>query len=216
MQRIELAESKDALERYKIDAAKQLGKEVASVRSDADAKIGIAREEAKAVGDKAAADIAKANAEIETARRDAENARLEQERLKTQLAWRTIRPEQLQTLRTVLANARGTVFIEYAQNDPEAASFAAQLTQAFSNDPSRWRVGAGMVSYPTYAVFGLAIRGRDDNATLGLIRKAFTDAGVGFGTDPPPNVSTINRSGGAPQGNEDAVIAIGSKRPPVL
>jgi hypothetical protein len=57
LQREEISASKDDFERYKIDASK----EIAASRSDADAKIGVAREEAKTAVEKAHADIAIAN-----------------------------------------------------------------------------------------------------------------------------------------------------------
>lgn len=176
-------------------------------------------EKARAELGKANADIANAQKTIAEAQRqtavlqkEAETARLEQERLKAQLAWRTIAPNQLQKMRDALATARGTIFIEYAQNDPEATYLAIQLSHLFS-DQTRWQVGTGTVSYPTAVVLGLFVRGKEGNETLQQIRHAFTAAGVAFSSDPPPNVTAVMRSGGAPRGSEDAVIAVGSKQP---
>jgi hypothetical protein len=196
------------------DAVTDANERISEARIDADKKIAFAREEAKVEVEKAHAEIAKANVEIETAKRDAENARLEQERLKAQLAWRTIEPRQLEMMRANLADARGTVFLEYAENDPEAIYFSIQIANLF-NDRARWQVGVGTVAYPTALVFGLFIRGSEGNETLRQIRSAFTAAGIGFSSDPPPNVSMMTRSGSAPLGNEDALISIGSKRPPL-
>jgi hypothetical protein len=202
-------------EKAQVEASR--ANEAAGAAHERAAALEVDAERARAELGKANADIASAQIAIADARRqtaalekEAAAARLEQERLKEQLAWRSLSPMQSDTLRTALANVRGTVFIEYAQNDPEATSFAIQLSHLF--DTSRWQIGAGTVAYPTAAVFGLFIRGPGGNQTLQSVREAFAQVGVAFSTDPPPNVPVVTRSGGTPMGNEDVLISVGSKR----
>jgi hypothetical protein len=189
--------------------AAELEKQAAQLRKDA--------AEANAALGAAQADIAKANAQIAGANEraaalenEAAQARVEQERLKAQLAWRAIEPGKMQTLRTLLANSKGTVFIEYAANDPEATYFAIQIARIF-DDRTHWTLEVGSVSSPGLVMLGLFVRGKEDNKTVQSIRAAFTAVKVPFLTDPWPNVAVIQRSGNAPRGNEDAVITVGSK-----
>jgi hypothetical protein len=137
LQRIELAESKEAFERYQIAAAKEL----ASARSDADAKIGMAN-----------ADIAKANAAIaianertaearrgaaEAQRRAAESEKQTAE-LREKVASRRITQNQHKILVEELSKFPAP-FDMALMGDPESALYANDILKTFAD--ARWVVG---------------------------------------------------------------------------
>ena len=62
-----------------------------------------------------------ANLRIASLQKEAADARLEQERLKATLAWRTLVPGKVAILSTVLERHPGTVNVWYVLGDPEAA-----------------------------------------------------------------------------------------------
>jgi hypothetical protein len=154
LQREEIVESKNELDAYKVEAGERI-----SVAS--------------AAGETAKADVAKANAEITEAKRqtavlekDAAEARLEQERLKAQLAWRSLSPAAFARLVEVLSSAKGSVVVGYIQHDPESLAFAIQIGKVFDrlnrDNPSSspWSVQPDPRTYPDRLVFGLFIPGR--------------------------------------------------------
>lgn len=138
LQRIELAESQSAFARYKIDAAK----DVASVRSDAEAKIAVAREEAKTAVERAQVDIANANKAIEQARAEAaqavaDTAKANERTAELKLALekeiaarqpRQISPLQRAQIIEYLKNEpKGRVLVVSKMWDEEAEQFAKSL-----------------------------------------------------------------------------------------
>ena len=84
----------------------------------------------------ASAKIAAANVEIAkltdktaTAERDAALARLEQERLKSVVSWRTIPPENLNMLAVALGKVKGDVALRYIASDAESLGLASQISR---------------------------------------------------------------------------------------
>jgi len=96
----------------KLEAAKV---EVAS----ANARAGAAEERA------AQANVTAANLE-----KDAAVARLEQERLKQQLAWREVTPHQAEAIRNTLKKANLQITIFWIAGDAEGSAFARRLAEA--------------------------------------------------------------------------------------
>jgi hypothetical protein len=211
LQRIELAQSRAAFDRYKIDAAK----DVAKVRSDADTKIGVAREEARVAVEKAQADIANANKAIEQARAEtakaaagaaAANERaalLEQEttRLKIAAAWRTIKKEQYDSVVATLRGQTFEVWTTFVGDDPEATLYRNDIDKMLQDAGlktkyfSGWKVSIGLKivadPIPEFAVLEAAFRQagipfhveqRDDNLDF----RRFPGLLIIVGTKPSP------------------------------
>ena len=77
---------------------------------------------------KANADAARANERAASLEKDTATARLELERLKGKLAWRTISKEDEETFVQLVASApKSKISFEYLTNNEECASFAMQL-----------------------------------------------------------------------------------------
>jgi hypothetical protein len=200
--------AKKEFDQYKIDAGNKLTKEVASVRSDADAKIGVAREEAKVEVGKAQAEIAKANAQIEVAKKEAETARTEQERLKSLVVWRTLKAAGRDLLNESFKAGAGRVMIEYAMNDPEARYLAIQIANCFARTP--WQAGFGSKSFNEASPFGIYIWAKDNEAGRS-IKEAFVRAGIPFSTDPIRSGTATG--GGMIMPDPDATIFVASRHP---
>jgi len=139
--------------------------------------------------------------------RAASEARLQQERLKEQLAWRAISPTVLAELTRLLALHRGSLVLAYTANDPEALYLAIQLSKAFAN--ASWQATAESRTYASRIIFGITIPG--DSADAVNIRSAFSAVGIPFAVDPvpPPDMSF-----GASTAPPPTIVMIGSKPPP--
>jgi hypothetical protein len=194
LQRTEIEQSRIELEEYKVTA----GKEVAV---------------AKAVADTARADVEKAHVEISNANKEAAVARLEQERLKAQLAWRVLTPEIAARLEAALTSNPGNVNIRHTANDPEALYFAIQLANIFAK--ARWAVGFSSQTIGGMMVFGLIV---PDTATVStpLLRSAFAAANIGFSSQSlaPTSGATVVVGGPGNSVSEAALLYVGSKPPP--
>lgn len=170
---------------------------------DKSAEEGIKRAEERAAAAEERA--AHANERAATLEKSAAEARLETERLKSQVAWRSLSVDQTKVLERELTKAPGTVNLRYIDGDPEALYFAIQIAKLLER--AHWQIATGAVK-PNGLVFGVVMP-QGDNA----LSKAFTsaavqfavtdllDAGVSF------NISTIQ---GAP------TIFVGSRKPPLL
>jgi hypothetical protein len=155
-------------------------------------------------------DTAQANERAAQLEKDAANARLETERLKQTVAWRTIPPQVATTLENALAAKPGSVNLRYTDGDPESLYLAIQFSQIFTK--AKWQVAPGSLKLNAI-VFGIFL---PDIAGDGQsLRAAFSAANIAFTTEPLPasgssvsfNVATIT---GAP------MLLIGSKPPAVL
>jgi hypothetical protein len=152
-------------------------------------------------------DTAQTNEKAAQLEKDAANARLETEKLKQTVAWRTIPAAAATALQAALAAHPGSVNLRYTDGDPEALYLAVQFSKIFSD--AHWQVAPGSLKLANALVFGLALP--DANGDGQILRDAFNVAHVGFSTDPLPpmaaafSVMTIQ---GAP------TLMVGS-RPPV-
>lgn len=163
-------------------------------------------------------------AKITAANEGAENARVEQERLKQLVRWRTITPEDMKILTAELAKGGGEIDLAFAPGDPESEYFALKIigndgVAAVNNSSGirKWHVylrpwtSNGMF-------FGVAIPGPENNQVK-FLRHAFSAAHIEFSTEnPPEEVSPITLGSGlayTPAPKHEALIVIGLKKPPL-
>jgi hypothetical protein len=166
-------------------------------------------------------DAAKANENAANANRDAalaveraailekqaEVARIEHEKLKAQLAWRTLNEDSAQKMESELASDRGSVTIAYTGGDPEALYFGIQIASIFNK--AKWQANLEPRTYPDTIYFGIFIPG-PDVAQIRVARTAFKAAGLKYSITqvPKPMISFNVHS------NEDVLIMIGSRLVP--
>jgi hypothetical protein len=142
---------------------------------------------------------------------DAESAksRLETEKLKAVVAWRTISTAQNIELEKVLSEGHGSVNLRWTDGDPEALFLAIQISQVLQK--AKWQVAAGSFKPANRILFGLILP-PDAGKDADTLRQAFSAAHLSFSSVPVPqdgasfNVSTI---AGAP------ILMIGSRLPVV-
>lgn len=157
----------------------------------------------------AKSDAAKANERAARLENEAAQAKLEQEKLKASLAWRTLSKDQADKLSQVAAKITGSVNLRYTDGDPEALFFAIQIGNLLS--VAKWNVAPGSVKYQNALAFGIHIE-PDGSHDAALLRDALSAAAIPYTNEPTPpigsafNVSTIP---GAP------TLTIGSRLPAV-
>jgi hypothetical protein len=116
--------------------------------------------------------IAANEAETARAKAEAAQARLEQERLKAQMAWRRVSPAQAQLIAGALQGKKLEFWLTYVGNDPEATIFREDLDQALT------AAGCKTKLYSGYArAIGVGVRGGQPEERRLLIQ-AFTKAGL--------------------------------------
>ncbi len=182
--------------------------EVSKLNTDlGTARAAIAKsDEETAKANKAAA---QANERAVALEKDAANARLEQERLKAQMAWRTIDQATLDKLKAALAQHPGKVNIKHPSGDTESEYLAVQLANAFS--AAKWQVAmfsaqmGGMVAWGLFVPETAAAPGATQS-----IRDALKEAGIGFSTQDLPQLGT----GFGSLIPDGAIVLVGSKPPP--
>lgn len=150
-----------------------------------------------------------ANKKISEANARAEEAKLEQERLKAQLAWRIISPDAAAKLEQLLAVKSGSVTIQYATGDPEAHALAIQLVNIFGK--AKWKVAINGLTYSGTVLFGIWIPDPPTAEKI-LVRDAFTEIGVIFNTAVFPRVGTTIAVGG--EIPNAPIVFVGTKPPP--
>jgi len=135
-------------------------------------KAGVAAEVAKAN-----ADAAEANERAAKLEKEASSARLETERLKAQLSWRTLSKDAADHLLTSLVKETGSVNIWYTMSDPEAEYLAIQLVNIFTL--AHWNVGFASYSLSGGLIFGIKVPQSDDHG-FSVISSAFAEAHLQF------------------------------------
>jgi hypothetical protein len=152
-------------------------------------------------------EAAKANERAATLENEAAQARLEQEKLKAQLAWRVLPPAAVTAIEQRLSQAPSAINVEHVANDPEALYLAIQIANIFER--AKWQIAMNAVTMAGTVVFGIWIP-NSQSPTTAVIQGAFTAAGVGFSTGnlPPAGMGFGGNIPGAPK------LFIGSKRPP--
>jgi hypothetical protein len=168
-------------------------------------------------------DAAEANESAAQANERAENTRLEQERMKQIVKWRTIDPADLNALIAELAKGSGEVDLGDIPGDPESEYFALKIIgDAFiaanrSSDTLKWH--AHLRGWHGSAMFfGIAIPG-PENEQVTILRRAFSAAHIEFSTeDLPDETSPVSIGAGlswTPAPKHDALILVGLKNPPI-
>lgn len=125
--------------------------------------------------------IAANEAETARAKADAAQARLEQERLKAQMAWRRVSPAQAQQIAVALKGKSLEFWLTFVGNDPEATIFREDLDQALRS------AGCKTKFYSGYArAIGVGVKGGQPQERAMLIH-AFALAGLPLfeSSDPP-------------------------------
>lgn len=154
--------------------------------------------------------IAQANERAANLEKDAASARLETEKLKQAVVWRTISPEIASQLETILSAKPGSVNLRYTDGDPEALFLAIQLSRIL--DKAKWKIAPGALKFANAIQFGIALP--DSNGTdANTLREALSAAKIGYSTNPPPPAGisfSVSAIEGAP------TLMIGSKWPPAV
>jgi len=152
-------------------------------------------------------DAAGANQSAAILEKDAATARLETEKIKQSVGWRTLSQQNATALIQVLGAKPGSVILQYTDGDPESLFLAIQLESILGK--AKWQV-APQAAKISGILFGISLP--DDNGEdARTLRSAFTAAQIPFGTAEPPPIgmamgSTIT---GAPR------LFIGSRKPPL-
>jgi hypothetical protein len=136
--------------------------------------------------------------EAETARANNESAQalLEQERLRSQLAWRRLNPIQFQTLTDGLNELRDiSISLQALTSDPESMVYGQDIERALHSAGFELNLGGGL---PFGLFFGVIIKGTAENAAR--VHSAFIAAQI------ESSVQIENRPG--------VSILVGSKPPP--
>lgn len=157
----------------------------------------------------AQANAALANERAAQLEKEARNAQLEQERLKSLVAWRQIQPAAADLLTHSLVREIGVATVAYVSNDPEALSYALQFKKVL--EQAGWKTRLESRTYSNMPVVGISIPFHIGNTSTPLLHKAFGAAGIAYRTEPLP---TPDMSFSPPDIPGSALIFIGSKPPP--
>ena len=198
------SQAKTEFDRYKIGAAK----EIESVRSDADAKIGVAREEARKAVDQAQADIAKSNARSDEANaraaeaiKAAETEKLERIKLEAQIAPRRLEGERHIALTSAMGQYAGrrVAVVSYAL-DAEAVPLAFQIINSLER--AKLVVREMVASEMVMGNFGWGVHvSGPDKELVGALRVALANAAgliVAPEQNTVPPLSSIGPQSGQP------------------
>jgi len=142
---------------------------------------------------------------------DAAQARLEQERLKEQLAWRVIPSANAVILERILAAHPGSVNLKFTTGDSEAIYLAVQFSRIF--EQAHWRVASGALSFTGAVVFGIRLLPGSAGPDGQTLREALSAAGMPFSTEALPPVTMEFAMGNFPNA---PTLMIGSKSPPAI
>ena len=124
------------LDRYKVEAAERISSAEAIAKK---------AQEASSLADERSKGLAL----------EAENAKLETERLKAQMAWRTIPHDISAKLKEILSTTPAKVNIQHVANDPEALYLAIQIANIFGE--AKWEVQMLAVTMAGSLVFGIFV-----------------------------------------------------------
>lgn len=196
--------AKSDLETYKVSAKRDADVAIGKAQAEAEVKINAAREEARTQNKI----LENATA---TANKAADDAKLQTEKIKQVVAWRTLSPTNATQLTRVLSEHPGSVNLRYTNGDPESLFFAIQLSKALSE--AKWQVAAGSENSNSI-IFGLILPSAD-TTDMGVLKSALSAAMIPFSTEPPPNTGSsasfnVSTIPGAP------TLMVGSRFPPIL
>ena len=193
LQREEIASSRDEFDRYRVEA----GREVASVRAEADSKIESAREDAKVAVEKAQADIANAKKQAAALEKETAQARLEQDRLRAQLAWRHLTADQSRIIARNIRNVGFEFKLFAVGSDPESMVFGGEIKKALEAGGRNIDLFGAQFLGPV-PILGIVVSGTLEQ--INQLAKVFTEAGL----------NVVGEVGGS----DNPHIKVGSKPPP--
>lgn len=194
----EAAAAEVALEKYKLDTGKQISE--ANAAGDA----------AKTVAAKANEAVALANERAAALEKEAEQARLEQERLKSLVQWRTITDPQGDAMVAVLKPLISKkIILATMANDPEATTFGIVFANVFH--AAGWSIRHETRTYGATVFLGIVIS-NESNPTAAAVRAAFTKAKIPFATKEIPMPGSILVQDEDTR-NPEVTIMIGSRIP---
>ena len=153
--------------------------------------------------------IAQANSETAKLGKEGAEARLETEKLKRAVGWRTISQQTASELETALSATPGAVNLQYPDSDPEAIFFATQFSRIL--EKAQWRVAPAAVNFSNAVSFGISLPSTEGTDGK-ILRKVFSAAKIPYSTKPLPIpvLSHGVKIDGAP------ILMIGSKPPSPL
>jgi hypothetical protein len=174
------------------------------VQSEADQKIASANAEA-----------AKANERAISLENDAAQAKLEQEKLKQLLAWRTLSEIEIKSLTDVLKKIPESVprwvSLQYVLNDSESLYLTLQISRIF--EENGWNVTLHACTWVNTIIVGLHITG--DNDVSAALRSAFSAAKLDFSIEHVEEPNSFTTDGPRPSvPTRHGLIVVGSKAPP--
>ena len=172
-------------------------------------KLSVASQVAAATQAGITAGEAAGDATVRTAQANerAANAILEAERLKQQLGWRDVTPEQKAILVRALENERFQVAFHWGMGDGEASMFAHKLAAALNNSGIEI-VGGNPIGQLGEERHGLSVAGSEAREVQALVA-ALTKAGYG-----PIEPIVVDRSPDNTKRFDD--IFVGYRAPPFL
>jgi hypothetical protein len=190
LQKLEAIDAQAAFEQYKLGV---------------EGRVADAKREGVEAGKTAGNALVRA-AELE---KEAADARLETEKIKRAVAWRTISSADALTLGNTLATKPGSVNLRYMDGDPEALFFAYQFAQILIKN--HWRVASGSFKPSNAIIFGINLPDGDSEDAKKL-RSAFSSAKLSFSTALLPRAGigfSVETIEGAPS------LMIGSRIPAI-
>ena len=149
--------------------------------------------DAEARSNEARADVARANAKTAAMALETEKVRLDQERLKGQMAWRRINPDQHKIIVNALRNHPMTILLLAYGNDPEAQQYAADIQRTLEDAGCTVSYSIGMFATPIKGL-GMSMATSGDGS---LLYAALRSAGLEVG-DIPKKDSIMIVVGGKP------------------
>lgn len=138
---------------------------------------------------------------------EASNARLETERLKKELGWRELSPEQQEIIRAGLAKGPMQITLGWTSGDPESAMYARHLANSFL------AAGSEISAFAPFLLlgeeeFGLKVSGSEENE-IGILVASLEAAGLG--------PITIRKTSRKPDGTKYTThLFVGFRSPPTL
>ena len=145
-------------------------------------------------------------------------AELETERLRAQLAWRRLSPQQIEKISEVLAKHDGTKYclrVVHPANDPECMTFAGDIAAAFR--AAGWRVqSVATVSSTTFSGVIIPRYAPPDLDACSIVLFAMSNAGIKFAVGAPPRLEGLITASGDEVTSPTAEIHVGTKPEPNL
>src|SRR5665213_2792276 len=157
----------------------------------------------------------RSNMKLAEAIERAAKAEWETERLRSQLAWRRVSPEQEMLLRGSLSTLKdATVIIWHFIHDPESEDFSEDFAAIFRL--SGWSVFVQPASFQGNFAFGIRVPAAsgDDERASSAVASAFTEAGIDFESLNRPGIQMTTGGRGDQSAHPRAELYIGPRQKP--